>query len=63
MVLTIFMDLSYFSADRGLGHMDSEFSLAIGSWVRESIYVGGTENNRTKENNRDYAKTQKTFIP
>ena len=36
-VLTVFKDLSYFSADRGLELVASEFSLATGSWVRESI--------------------------
>ena len=29
----------YFSADRGLELVASEFSLATGSWVRESIYI------------------------
>ena len=37
--MTVFKDLSYFSADRGLELVASEFSLATGSWVRESIYI------------------------
>ncbi len=36
-VLTVFKDLNYLSADRGLELVASEFSLATGSWVRASI--------------------------
>ena len=37
--LRIFVKFGYFSVDRGTEHMGSDLSLAIGSGVRESIYI------------------------